>query len=173
MYVSALVHRYTIEVMEGNELEFNEYRALSELRFHIRRFRRFSEEAAREVGLEAQQHQALLAIKAFHEAHGPTVSAISELLSIRHHSAVGLIDRLVERGLAERSRGIEDKRQVRVRLTAAGEEMLVRLAVSHHEELHVLGPALVEALTGVLNRTRPAAPTIPDAPTDGVEGPRE
>jgi DNA-binding MarR family transcriptional regulator len=140
--------------VEPDELEFNDYRSLGEFRFQMRRFLRFSEEAAREVGLEAQQHQALLAIKALNQPQGPTVTAISEFLLIRHHSAVGLVDRLVERGLTERNRGTEDKRQVRVRLTAAGEEMLRRLSAQHREELQTLGPALVEGLTTLVNRIK-------------------
>jgi DNA-binding MarR family transcriptional regulator len=135
------------------ELDFNEYRLLGEFRYQIRRFLRLSEDAAREVGLEPQQHQALLAIKALNEPLGPTVTAISEYLLIRHHSAVGLVDRLVERGLVTRNRGSDDKRQVRVRLTDAGEEILRTLSAQHREEFRNSARVLVEALTSLLQRT--------------------
>ena len=94
-----------------------DYRALSQFRFHIRRFLHFSEEAARAEGLEPQQHQMLLAIQALDGGEGPTIGELADHLVIRHHSAVGLVDRLTARGLAERFRGNGDRRQVRVRLT--------------------------------------------------------
>ena len=82
-----------------------DYRALSHFRFHIRRFLHFSEEAARAEGLEPQQHQMLLAIQALGGGEGPTIGELADHLVIRHHSAVGLVDRLTARGLVERFRG--------------------------------------------------------------------
>ena len=46
-----------------------------------------------------------------------------------------MIDRLAERGLVERARGEEDRRQVRVRLTASGCQILRQLSCIHREEL--------------------------------------
>jgi hypothetical protein len=40
-----------------------DFKAMAELRYQIRRFLRFSENAARQAGIEPQQHQLLLAIK--------------------------------------------------------------------------------------------------------------
>jgi len=123
---------------------------LSRFRYQIRRFLYFSEEAARAEGLEPQQHQMLLAIEASGEDGGPTVGYLAEQLFIRHHSAVGLLDRLEERGLVERTRGLEDRRQVRVRMTAAGSDKLNRLSRQHREELRKSAPELVEALRAVV-----------------------
>ena len=39
------------------------YQSLAELRYQIRRFLYFSEQAARDAGLEPQQHQFMLALK--------------------------------------------------------------------------------------------------------------
>src|SRR3954451_10344845 len=94
----------------------DEYRALSDFRYHIRRFLHFSEEAARSVGLEPQQHQMLLAIRG-HRDEEPTIGQVADLLAVRPHSAVGLADRLEQRGLLERVRSEVDRRQVRLRLT--------------------------------------------------------
>jgi DNA-binding MarR family transcriptional regulator len=58
----------------------------------LRKFLRFSEEAALAVGLTPQQHQALLAIKGFPGDHRMTVGELAERLQIRHQSAVGLTD---------------------------------------------------------------------------------
>jgi len=131
---------------------------LGEFRYRIRRFLYFSEEAARQEGLEPQQHQMLLAIRVLAETSQPTIGLLAEHLLIRHHSAVGLIDRLEERGLVERVRGTTDRRQVRVRLTSAGEEKLGRLSLSHSEELRSSGPMLVEALRVLLEQFSARSP---------------
>lgn len=127
-----------------------DYRALSHFRYQIRRFLHFSEEAARAEGLEPQQHQMLLAIQALHGGEPPTVGELAEHLVLRHHSAVGLLDRLEARGLAARIRGESDRRQVRVRLTPEGAEKLLRLSALHQEELRHSGPLLVEALDKII-----------------------
>jgi DNA-binding MarR family transcriptional regulator len=132
------------------DLTASDYRALGAFRFQIRRFLHFSEEAAKAEGLEPQQHQMLLSIRASDDHDGPTIGDLAEDLFVRHHSAVGLIDRLAERGLVERVRGQEDRRQVRVRLTSEGQEKLRRLARAHREELRNSGRALVETLGGLL-----------------------
>lgn len=136
--------------MASEDLTSEDYAALGELRFRIRRFLHFSEEAARASGLEPQQHQMLLAVRAVADAQGPTVGSLADHLLIRHHSAVGLIDRLEERGLVERVRGNSDRRQVRVHLTEAGERTLGRLSAVHRSELQKTGPALAEALQALL-----------------------
>ncbi|HEY2014118.1 MAG TPA: MarR family transcriptional regulator [Bryobacteraceae bacterium] len=134
------------------DLSASDYQSLGAFRYQIRRFVHFSEEAAKNEGLEPQQHQMLLAIRASEEPGGPLVGSLAEQLLIRHHSAVGLIDRLEERRLVERVRGSEDRRQVRVRLTPEGEEKLHRLSSVHREELRNSGPMLVETLGALLGR---------------------
>jgi len=73
---------------------------------------------------------------------------------IRHHSAVGLVDRMVEHGMAERLRGEGDRRQVQVRLTVLGETTLKRLTSIHRAELLNSGPLLVKSLGGLLRQLR-------------------
>jgi DNA-binding MarR family transcriptional regulator len=143
-----------------------DYRSLADFRLQIRRFLHFSEEAARSEGLEPQQHQFLLTVRAFTgsrgdkrcdthgDTNGPTVGEIAAHLLIRHHSAVGLADRLVERGLVERARGDGDRRQVRIRLTAQGENAIVRLSTTHRAVLLDTGPSLVESLGALLQQRR-------------------
>lgn len=133
-------------------LSSNDYMALGEFRFRVRHFLHFSESAARQEGLEPQQHQLLLAVRSLEAAHGPTIGELADHLLIRHHSAVGLIDRMEERGLIERIRANDDRRQVQVRLTPLGAEKLERLSVTHRAELRNSGPALVEALSALLER---------------------
>lgn len=133
-------------------LSDEDYFALGEFRYQLRHFLRFSELAAREEGLEPQQHQLLLAIRCLDEPDSPTVRQLADHLLIRHHSAVGLIDRLAERGLVQRVRGKQDRRQVRVKLTSQGEDKLRRLSSIHRTELRNSGPQLVETLSGLLRR---------------------
>jgi DNA-binding MarR family transcriptional regulator len=140
------------------EISTSDYQALGHFRYHIRRFLHFSEAAARAEGLEPQQHQMLLAIRSEPEPDGPTIGQLAENLFLKHHSAVGLVDRLVERGLAERTRAGEDRRQVRVRLTPTGLEKLLRLSSVHREELGSSGPILVNSLTELLSGLPAEAP---------------
>jgi len=140
------------------EISTSDYQALGHFRYHIRRFLQFSEAAARAEGLEPQQHQMLLAIRSEPEPDGPTIGKLAENLFLKHHSAVGLVDRLVERGLAERTRAGEDRRQVRVRLTPTGLEKLLRLSSVHREELGSSGPILVNSLTELLSGLPAEAP---------------
>jgi len=127
-----------------------DYQALAEFRYQIRRFLRFSEQAARRAGLEPAQHQLLLAIKAF--TGEPSVGELAERLQLRHHSVVGLIDRLAESGLVRRNRAEGDRRQVRVRLTPKGDAVLRKLSLDHRAELGAAGSALAAALEAILAR---------------------
>jgi DNA-binding MarR family transcriptional regulator len=129
------------------------YRKLAEFRYRIRQFLHFSEESARLIGIEPQQHQLLLAIKGLPEGTRPTVTALSSRLCLRHHSAVELINRLVERGAVIRRHSHEDRREVLVELTSHGEHLLGMLSVLHWEELKNFGPALSEALQADVHNT--------------------
>lgn len=135
------------------DLPADDYRALGQFRYQIRRFLHFSEDAARAEGLEPQQHQMMLAIRAWGGNGGspePTISDLAEHLVLKHHSAVGLLDRLEERGMAQRVRSDADRRQVRVRLTPEGVAKLNRLASAHRRELQNSGPQLVETLKSLI-----------------------
>ena len=140
--------------MVNQALTDQDYRALADFRYRVRRFLHFSEEAARRESLEPHQHQMLLAIRALDAGGGPTVGKLAEYLLIRHHSAVGLVDRLAGRGLAKRVRTGPDRRQVRVRLTPEGTRRLARLSRAHRQELSHSGPELVSALGRLLRQLR-------------------
>jgi len=136
-----------------DDLSDADYRALGEFRYQIRKFLHFSEQAARDEGLEPQQHQMLLAIRAFDRGAGPTIGHLAEQLFVRHHSAVGLIDRLEERGLVRRVRASDgDRRQVCVELTDDGKAKLQHLTNVHRAELLTSDPGLVRALEELVKR---------------------
>jgi len=122
------------------------YRALATYRHALRHFLHFSTEAARAAGYTQQQYQVLLAVKSTPGSTGLTIGELAETMHLRHHSAVGLVDRLTRRGLLKRKTDAEDRRRVRVCLTAKGEKVLVRLAIVHLEQLRRLGPQLVNSL---------------------------
>src|SRR5213080_2864530 len=132
------------------DMSMTDYRALAELRYQIRRYLRFSEQAARQVGLVPQQHQLLLALKGLPAGRKATISELAERLQIRHHSTVELIDRLVEQGLIKRLRDEADQRRVIIHLTPQGEQILRRLSLLHRHELQSAGPVLIRALRALI-----------------------
>ena len=133
------------------EQEPIDYEALAEFRYQIRKFIRFSERAARDAGVEPQQHQLLLAVKGMPQGVAPSIGEIASRLQIVHHSAVELVDRLEEEGLVQRRRNPDDRRQVFLSLTQKGERVLRELSVHHRRELAASGPELSSALRKLLS----------------------
>jgi DNA-binding MarR family transcriptional regulator len=115
-----------------------EYEALAAFRYNLRQFLHFSESAAETAGVTPRQHQALLAIKGFPGRDSVTIGELAEQLQIAHHSAVGLVDRLAAQKLIFREASIEDRRQVYVRLSVHGTEVLQKLTNVHKDELRRL-----------------------------------
>jgi DNA-binding MarR family transcriptional regulator len=128
--------------MAARKITKAEYEQMAAFRFALRQFLRFSEEAAHAAGVTPQQHQALLAIKGYPSRDQVTVGELAERLQIQHHSAVGLVDRLVSERYLQREQSQEDRRQVLLQLTPRGEDLLGRLAAVHREELRRIGPDL-------------------------------
>lgn len=133
-----------------SSISLSDYQALAEFRYQIRRFLRFSEEAAYTVGLEPQQHQLLLAIKGLPEEKRATIGELAERLQLKHHSTVELIDRLERRNLVTRHRDEADQRRVLISLTTQGEEILQTLSRHMLTELQSTGPDLVRSLNALL-----------------------
>jgi len=122
------------------------YDALAEFRYFLRRFLEFSRSAAGAAGLTPQQHQALLAIKGFGGRGRATVGGLAGRLLLRHHSAVGLVDRLCDLGLVLRRTDPRDRRRVLLSLTAKAERVLGGLSAVHLEEIRRLRPFLADLL---------------------------
>src|ERR1039457_6201031 len=128
------------------QLSKSQYEMLAAFRYALRQFLHFSEEAAHAAGITPQQHQALLAVKGFPGRDCVTVGELAERLQLRHHSAVGLVDRLVLEKLVARAPSNEDRRQVLIELTRRGEETLEKLSALHLEQLKRIGPELTRLL---------------------------
>jgi len=122
------------------KLTKSHYEMLAALRLALRRFLAFSQSAAKTEGVPPQQHQALLAIKGFPGREQVSIGELAEWLHLKHHSAVGLVDRLARRQLVTRVASSDDRRQVHVKLSARGEALIQRLSVAHLAELKRLGP---------------------------------
>jgi DNA-binding MarR family transcriptional regulator len=120
--------------------------ALAEFRYTLRKFLYFSEQAAKQAGLTAQQHQFLLQIAGAPAGAVTAVRYLAERLVLRHHSVVELGDRCEQAGLIVRKRDQENRRQVVLELTAAGKQILTELSADHARELNELGPLLIRAL---------------------------
>jgi DNA-binding MarR family transcriptional regulator len=128
----------------------NEYQALGELRYRIRKFLQEGDITAKQAGLEPQQYLLLLAIRGLPFGQEATISAIADRLSLRHHSTVELIDRMEARGYVRRIRGREDRRQVLVSLQPRGEKLLEKVVQQRIIELRANGRALVAAISALL-----------------------
>lgn len=126
-----------------------DYVRLAAFRHALRSFLNFSEVAAAQIGLTGQQYQALLAVRATTEPGERTVGELARQLLIKHHSAVGLVDRLTDQGYLLRMPAREDARKVKLRLTAKGARVLARLVDLHRDELARAGPQLTTLLTQI------------------------
>ena len=131
-------------------LATRDYARLAAFRRELRGFLRFSEEAAEAVGLTSQHYQAMLILRACPEGERVSIAGLAQQLLIKHNSAVGLVDRLVEEALVVRQASSTDRRKVELRLSARGRDVLARLASVHRAELQRIGPALKRVIAEVL-----------------------
>jgi DNA-binding MarR family transcriptional regulator len=123
-----------------------DYAALASLRRSLRNFLVFSEQAARRSGLTPQQHQAILAIRGFGSENGITVGDLAAHLLLKHHTAVGLADRLVRAKLVVRTPDKRDRRRVLLTLTAKADRALKKLSATHRSEIRRNAPQLIRLL---------------------------
>ena len=147
--MSATPKRQRPRAVPALELAPHDYEILAEFRYLLMRFAAFSEEAAHTAGLAPRQHQALLAIKGYPGGIEATVGDLAQRLGIRHHSTVGLVDRLASRGYLARREDPHDRRRTLLSLTVSGEQALAGLAAAHQRELRRVAP-LLKSLLGRL-----------------------
>jgi DNA-binding MarR family transcriptional regulator len=131
------------------DLDDADYRSLLRFRISLRRFLHWSEEQAEKAGLTPAQHQLLLAIRGHEGEAGPTIGEVAGYLLLRHHSAVGLVDRAEKAGLVERLEDGGDRRVVRLRLTPLSARLLQQLTATHLEEIQRLTPRIQELSQGL------------------------
>ncbi|MBK7768050.1 MAG: MarR family transcriptional regulator [Sulfuritalea sp.] len=133
--------------MAKKALTRKEFETLSEFRYRLRRFLRFSEQVTRRNGITPLQYLLLLHVKGFPDRNQATVGELAERLQAQHHGVVALISRCEKLGWVERRQGQTDRRAVEVHLTASGERMVGRMAQLHRDEhLNPAGSLLLPQL---------------------------
>jgi DNA-binding MarR family transcriptional regulator len=115
-----------------------DFEQLSEFRYQMRRFERFSERAAQGEGITPLQYLLLLHVKGYPGREWATIGELAERLQAQHHGVVALVSRCEAIGLVARRQSELDRRQVEVHLMKAGEAVLLRLAALHRAELRSL-----------------------------------
>lgn len=125
--------------------EKRRFEALSNFRYMLRCFLRFSEDAAREEGITALQYQLMLHTQGVEGRTWASITEIAERLQIQVHGAVALVTRCEEAGLVRRKPSEHDRRQVEVHLLPAGRRKMVRLASQHSGQLSALFDAVTLA----------------------------
>jgi DNA-binding MarR family transcriptional regulator len=125
------------------------YARLAAFRKALREFLRFSDAAAAKVGLSTQHYQAMLVLRACPAGQRISIRDLADQLLIKHNSAVGLVDRLVQEGLVAREASTADRRKVQLVLSQNGREVLALLASMHRRELKRIGPMLAAVVADV------------------------
>jgi DNA-binding MarR family transcriptional regulator len=119
-----------------------DYQHLLQFRTSLRKFLRWSESQARSQDLTAAQHQLLLAIKGHPGPISPSIGEVADYLLLRHHSAVGLVNRTEAKGLITRTHDSGDRRTIRLSLTNDGDRRLRALSELHLQEVPRLAAAM-------------------------------
>ena len=122
--------------------------AVSRFRWGLRRFLRFSEEAARRAGITALQYQLLLHTQGFEGRDWASIGELAERLQGHAHGVVALVTRCEESGLVVRRQNEADKRLVEVHLTAKGRRCLQAIAALHRRQIDELAAVIDEARAG-------------------------
>ncbi len=135
--------------MAAARMARRDFEALAEFRFQLRRFMRFADDSAKAEGLTPLQFQLLLQLKGLPAGQDASIGHLAERMQTVHHGVVALVTRCERAGLVERAPGRTDRRQVLVRLTAAGDRAVTRIASANRNELL--------SLSGVFRVTRLSA----------------
>lgn len=127
---------------EDAPLAKQDYEALADFRYRLRRFLRFSEEATQTYGITPLQYLLLLQIQGFPGRDWATIAELAERLQAHHHGVVALTSRCEKAGLVARRPGRDDRRCVEVYLLPKGTELLRQLALLHRDQVAELKQVL-------------------------------
>ncbi|WP_346798028.1 MarR family transcriptional regulator [Halomonas sp. Bachu 37] len=116
-------------------LRKQDFQQLSQFRYQLRCFLRYSEDICRRYDLTSLQYQLLLHLRGFEGREWATVGELAERLQAKHHGTVALIDRCEQMGLVERRQGREDRRQIEIHLQKEGARRVEAIAEAHKPEL--------------------------------------
>lgn len=121
--------------MAGNILKKEEFRTLSDFRYQLRSFVRFSEDITDRFGVTNLQYLLLLHVKGYKDREWATIGELAERLQTHHNGVVSLASRCEKLGLIYRQRGTADKREVQIHLTPEGNKLVTKIAGLHRDEL--------------------------------------
>ncbi|OGA18810.1 MAG: MarR family transcriptional regulator [Betaproteobacteria bacterium RIFCSPLOWO2_02_FULL_63_19] len=121
--------------LDARPLSKHDFETLADFRYQLRKFVRFSEQAARRRGINPLQYQLLLQVKGYPGRDWATVGELAERLQAKHHGVVALISRCEKQGYVVRRRSSEDRRRIEIRLLRKAEKVLDELARLHRAEL--------------------------------------
>lgn len=122
-------------IPKAQALNKHDFEILSDFRYQIRQFERFSEEVTRQHGLTPLQYLLLLHVKGYPGRDWATVGELAQRLQAQQHGVVALISRCEKLELVERRRSSEDRRRIEIHLLEDGEEVINRLARLHRSQL--------------------------------------
>lgn len=121
--------------MARNTLKKEEFRTLSDFRYQLRSFVRFSEDITDKFGITNLQYLLLLHVKGYKDREWATIGELAGRLQTHHNGVVSLASRCEKLGLTYRQRGTADKREVQIHLTPAGDKLVAKIAGLHRDEL--------------------------------------
>lgn len=116
-------------------LKKSDFEVLSEFRYQMRRFERFSEDVVQAEGITSLQYLLLLHLKGFPGRSWATIGELAIRLQAKPHGVVALVTRCELVDLVERVQSEQDGRQIEVHLLPNGEQILSKLAALHRHEL--------------------------------------
>ena len=116
-------------------LSKKDFETLSQFRYQLRRFLRFSEQVTQDCGITHLQYLMLLHIKGYKGRDWATIGELAERLQSHHHGVVSLVSRCEKLGFVYRQQGEADRRVVEVHLKPEGVKLVEQLARMHRDEL--------------------------------------
>ena len=121
--------------MAKDSLSKSEFEVLSNFRYQLRCFMRFSEDLTREYGVTNLQYLLMLHVKGYKGREWATIGELAERMQSHHHGVVSLATRCEVLGLVFRKRGTVDKREVEIHLTPEGNKLVKKIASLHRKDL--------------------------------------
>ena len=101
-----------------------------------------------------------------------TVGELARVLMIKNHSALGLVDRLVERQLLRRAPSPLDRRRVELTLTDLGRQKLETISRNNLGQLQTSMPVFADLLKALEQLDLPKPETPPEPPEPSAKRPR-
>lgn len=121
--------------MSRKALTKKEFEIVSEFRYRLSRFLRFSEQVVRKHGITPLQYRLLLHIKGFPGRNSATVRELADRLQASRHCTAALVSRCERLGWVGHRQNQADRRSFEVYLTDDGERIAVKMTRLHCDEL--------------------------------------